>query len=273
MRAVPPLLLVLTGALLAPGQAEALDLHDRVGDHAWHLYAVEVARSEQVAASRLVAGAPPDARVDMSWYFFVAVGHGRVVLVDCATDALANDPGRRAAWSITRAVPVVRALARVGLAPDEVTDVVITHHHWDHVGGLVRFPRARVWVHAREWSRVTERVRRRVAGPRLHAFTGRRQAVLDGLALRVAGRHTSHALMVDLRCADREVVLAGDAAYLYANLEEGRAVAVTSDSARNVADVAAAVERVGAQNVLPGHDPALFARYSSSVEGVAAVCP
>lgn len=272
-RVVRLLRLALVAALLAPAAARAQDARALARSDAWHLYAIEVARSEGVAEARLVAGAPADARVDMSWYFFAALGHGRIVLVDCSSDALARDPGRRASWSVARAAPVTEALARLGLAPADVTDVVLTHHHWDHVEGLARFRRARVHVHALEWARVSERVRRGVAGPRLHAFTGRTRRLLEGLSLRVAGRHTSHHTMVELRCADREVVLAGDAAYLYRNLEARRPVAVTADPARNLADLAAAVERVGMQNVLPGHDPALFARYPSSVEGVAAICP
>ncbi len=53
---------------------------------------------------------------------FVVVGAGGVVLVD------AGPPGSAAA--------IEAALARVGAAWSDVTDIVLTHRHFDHVGGL-----------------------------------------------------------------------------------------------------------------------------------------
>jgi len=267
---------VLVAALSIAPCARAHDARPLVSDDAWHLFAVEVARSEGVLASRLVSGAAEDERVDMSWYFFVAVGHDRVVLVDCAADALADggDEARRAAWSVTRGTRVVPALARLRLRPRDVTDVVLTHHHWDHVEGLVHFPRARVHVHEREWARVVEWVRAPFdERERVRPFTTRRRRVHDGMIATVAGRHTSHQLMVDVECAGHTVVIASDAAYLYRNVERGVAVTETASEALNVRDVARAVERVGRANVIPGHDPLVFERHPSPTEGVAAICP
>ncbi len=60
-------------------------------------------------------------------------------------------------------------LARLGLSPDDVTDVVLTHLHFDHAGGTTRtgagettvaFPRATYWLQKRNWewaNRPTER--------------------------------------------------------------------------------------------------------------------
>lgn len=52
---------------------------------------------------------------------------------------------------------LVRSLASAGVTPDQITDVLITHGHPDHVGGLVdadgkpAFPRATVRMSAPEW--------------------------------------------------------------------------------------------------------------------------
>lgn len=260
--------------LAAPASADppVVDVRPLVGAPAWRLFAVELARSSGVPARRLIQDAEPDERVAMSFYFFVAVGHGRVVLVDCGSDALLR-AGMQRRWSIARAVSVEAALEKVGLSPGDVTDVVLTHHHWDHVGGLGLFSRATVHVHRGEWERVPSRVRRDVeADGRVDFVSGARDALWPGLSVREAGLHTRHHLMVELRCRERRVILAGDAAYLYRNIAERRAVAVTASPSRNVADVAEAAREVGAANVVPGHDPAVFERYPSPGRGVAAIC-
>ncbi len=54
---------------------------------------------------------------------------------------------------------VVRdSLGLVGVSPDDVTDILVTHGHPDHVGGLVdtqgrlAFPNATIWMSSKEWA-------------------------------------------------------------------------------------------------------------------------
>ena len=53
----------------------------------------------------------------------------------------------------TSVEPVAAALLELGLAPNELAHIVLTHIHLDHAGGVgqlaERFPRATVWVHHR----------------------------------------------------------------------------------------------------------------------------
>lgn len=53
----------------------------------------------------------------------------------------------------TSVEPVAAALRELGMAPDELAHIVLTHIHLDHAGGVgqlaERFPRATVWVHHR----------------------------------------------------------------------------------------------------------------------------
>ncbi len=53
-------------------------------------------------------------------------------------------------------------LAKHGLIPEDITDVISTHLHFDHMGGLTkfdsdhklapRFPNAKIWVQKRNWA-------------------------------------------------------------------------------------------------------------------------
>src|SRR5256886_12881852 len=38
-----------------------------------------------------------------------------------------------------------------GVQPAEITDIVISHAHWDHLGGIDLFPKATVWIQKEEF--------------------------------------------------------------------------------------------------------------------------
>jgi glyoxylase-like metal-dependent hydrolase (beta-lactamase superfamily II) len=244
-----------------------IDLRAEIDGTAWTLYAIEYARSRDVASDRLVRGG--EGHVDMSWYFWLALGHGRALLVDTGTDRFANAPegGTAERWSVRRSRSVPDALAAAGIAPEEITDVILTHHHWDHVEGLEHFGAARVFAHSLEWLLVEP------TALRVEDFTTTPMQPLPGVTVVEAGRHTRHHCVVEIECGDGPVVIGGDGAYLFHNLEAGVPISVTRSDELNVADMQALVERVGEGRVLPGHDPAVFERFDSPREGIARICP
>jgi glyoxylase-like metal-dependent hydrolase (beta-lactamase superfamily II) len=56
---------------------------------------------------------------------------------------------------------LIAALSHHGLSPEDITDIVATHFHFDHMGGLTaldsggklisRFPNAKIWAQKRNW--------------------------------------------------------------------------------------------------------------------------
>lgn len=93
---------------------------------------------------------------------------GRVILVDTGAGDkwTPEEADRYAVENHGNALPA--ALAGMGLSASDVTDVVITHAHFDHCGGLtewtdqpggatrVRFDRACHWVHEKHWRQANE---------------------------------------------------------------------------------------------------------------------
>jgi glyoxylase-like metal-dependent hydrolase (beta-lactamase superfamily II) len=86
---------------------------------------------------------------------------GRVILVDAGPSARWDDRQRDRLALEPSSGDVAAALARVGQTPADVTDVVLTHLHFDHAGGVCRprpeggltltFPRAVHHLQRSQW--------------------------------------------------------------------------------------------------------------------------
>jgi glyoxylase-like metal-dependent hydrolase (beta-lactamase superfamily II) len=84
---------------------------------------------------------------------------GRSVLVD----AMAYDfPDDKAKYHVagSNGLPLVEQLREIGAPPESITDVIITHYHFDHYNGLSApngggfapvFPNARHYLHLADW--------------------------------------------------------------------------------------------------------------------------
>ena len=86
----------------------------------------------------------PDAPLDMD-YFFACSG---TASAPCSRHRLDRVVGERRGR--TCLTTPVEALARLGVSPGLVSQVVVTHLHYDHVGNLDAFPDAELVVHERE---------------------------------------------------------------------------------------------------------------------------
>ena len=80
----------------------------------------------------------PDQAQDMDFFFYILRRGDRMLLVDTGfrPESTADRPGRECV------TPPLEALSRLGLAPEAVPLVIVTHFHWDHIGNIDRFPAA-----------------------------------------------------------------------------------------------------------------------------------
>jgi len=110
-------------------------------------------------------------RIRMAMNCLLIEGDGRRVLVD-AGSGTKSDAKFRDIYAIERPEALLENLAALGLAPEDVDTVALTHLHFDHCGGGTAlgsdgkarptFPRARYLVRRQEWQdahQTTERNR------------------------------------------------------------------------------------------------------------------
>jgi glyoxylase-like metal-dependent hydrolase (beta-lactamase superfamily II) len=100
---------------------------------------------------------PPDTRnrITMSARALLVRGEGRTILVDTGNGNKYDTKFKEIYALDETATDLDRSLRAAGVAPEEVTDVVLTHLHFDHAGGATRrtpdgvepsFPNARYHV-------------------------------------------------------------------------------------------------------------------------------
>jgi glyoxylase-like metal-dependent hydrolase (beta-lactamase superfamily II) len=251
----------------------------------YEVYAVRFAHVPY-AESSLVAGAAKGPQVDIAFTVWpiVDASSGGVILVDAG---FYRDKFM-ASWKPRDYVrPSVALQNGLNIPPDRVTDIIVTHSHWDHFDGADLFPKATIWIQKAEFDYYFDpagTVRNRGGldaedAPmlaRLHAdgrvrlIDGDDQEILPGIRVYTGGKHTFESQFVGVTTPEGMLILASDNAYLYKNIESGVAIAQTLDPASNVAAQKRMVELAGnANRVIPGHDPAVFTRFKLVTPNVA----
>jgi glyoxylase-like metal-dependent hydrolase (beta-lactamase superfamily II) len=216
-----------------------------------------------------------------------AIEHaGHTLIVDSGETSAARDiPFARFEVAPEQELPA--ALAAEGLSLDDVSEVVLTHHHGDHVDGLVHV-RARVRINDAELrflATAMPRVMRRLLHQPLPPGFAPEPFVLDGgpfgafprsLALSDDGRivavdtpgHTpGHVSVICVDDSGRHVMLAGDATDTLEQLHARRADAVGTDPKTHVATLDTILAHCAEHPTvyLPSHDPESAARLAGAI--------
>jgi glyoxylase-like metal-dependent hydrolase (beta-lactamase superfamily II) len=210
------------------------------------------------------------------------VEHGdRVLLVDTGESAaVRNIPF--AHFEVTPEQELPGAIAAAGLSLDDVSQVVLTHHHGDHVDGLVHV-HAPTLINEAEleflrtpFPRVMRRVLRQplppgfdpqpftLDGEPFGAFTKSRALSDDGRIVAVAtpGHTPGHISVICVDDDGRHVMLAGDATDTLEQLHARRADAVGPDPKVHVATLETILAHCAQHPTvyLPSHDPESVSR-------------
>ncbi len=270
-------LVLLASARLNAGE-ETLEPAPSTG---YEILAVRVGRTERARRDLFIDDPTLAARIPVAFAFWVLRGQDRVILVDTGF----VDRRMKKRWNVVDYVDPATALKGVGISTGQVTDIIITHRHWDHIGGLVLFATPRVWIARSEFLGARRMYKRSNPGlfealkrldeeGRLH-FTGPMERILPGVAVVSEGLHTAGCQYVVVDDPDGVWILASDAGPLYANFERRKPSGQTSDARMSRAVLERMIELVGGDigRIVPGHEPAVFENFPSIIPGVVRLSP
>ena len=250
----------------------------------YQIYAVRYGRHERTARHNFLGGDEHDGPMPLDFYVWAIVGEKRTIILDTGFDeTVAQRRGR----NIVR--PVGDGLKAIGISPESVEDVIVSHMHYDHAGNHDLFPRARYHVQDAELAYCTGRC---MCYPHVRAtfdaddvsamvkrvFSGRvvfhdgEEELAPGITLHKVGGHTQGLQIVRVATERGWVVLGSDAAHFYANLEQGRPFPIV-DNLPAYFEAQRTMLRLASSphHVIPGHDPLVLERYRDAKAGLAGV--
>lgn len=247
----------------------------------YEVYAIKYGERQARRPEHFIGGDRHDVAMPMDYFVWAIVGEERTWVVDTG---FSQQDGEARGRTFLRSAS--EALALVGVDAATVEDVILTHLHYDHVGGFTEFPAARFHLQDREMAFATGRHMTRKA--LRHGFTGEQVGALvvevyrdrvvfhdgdevlaPGLSLHLIGGHTAGLQVVRVHTRIGWIVLASDAAHYYDHLTENRpfvtaidlgAMLEGHDTVRRLAD--------DPGWAVPGHDPAVLRRYPVAAPGL-----
>ena len=243
----------------------------------WEIYALKYAeRNTRTRADSFLNDDHPSLPHGMDNFVWVLDNGQRQILVDTGYDkAEAKRRGR----------PILRdpteALHAIDLQADQIDTVILTHLHYDHAGGLDRYPAATFHVQPIEMAfatgpcmcdpdvrmpftadHVCELVQHLYAG-RVH-YNAAEAQVAPGVTVHLVGGHSQGLQVVRVQTAKGPVCLASDAAHYYENFERGLLFPIVVDPHDMTAGFKKIVDLAGdPSRVIPGHDPLVRDRFDA----------
>jgi glyoxylase-like metal-dependent hydrolase (beta-lactamase superfamily II) len=264
------------------GLAPFLGLHAQPKPQ-YEIYAIRYATVPGFAVSGLIEGADPSRKIDIAMMVWLIRANGRNLLFD---SGFYRDQFMKQ-WKPTEYVKPSESVAKLGLKPEDITDVIISHMHWDHADGMDLFPKAKIWLQKDEleyyageaWQSrrthggvfaedVLAAVKLNTDG-RVGLVNGDAQEILPGITAYIGGKHTYASQFITVNTAVGAVVLASDNMYLYENLEKHLPIAQTLDRESNLR-AQDRMKQLAADSkwIIPGHDPLVMTKFPQVAPGV-----
>lgn len=254
----------------------------------YEVYALKFASgAHPVPISQLAMNGPDNDSVNLFFMVWLIKGNnGKNILVDAG---FLNDVEEAKGFGVTNYIRPDSMLLRVNIRPEDITDIILSHPHWDHIDGIDLFPNAHVWIQKEDFNyfagaawqkngnnggfdkRDVRKLLDLNLANKLTLVDGDNEEIIPGIKVYTGSRHTFNSQYVLVETANDKIILASDNIWIYYNLEHLRPAPPygTFDTTAYVKSMQRMKTLVSNMKyIIPGHDSKVFSIFPTIKEGV-----
>jgi glyoxylase-like metal-dependent hydrolase (beta-lactamase superfamily II) len=249
----------------------------------YQVFALKYTDGQNISAQRMIVGANPKDSVRICNMFWLLKGeNGSNILVDVGFIDTTKT-------GIKNYVSPDLVLQRINVSPSDITDIIITHPHNDHIGGINLFPKAKVWMQKDDfdyfvgeaWQEngfsrgfrkndVRNIVEINLHG-RLKLVEGDNIEIMPGIKVFIGSKHTFENLylLVNSNSKTNKILIASDAIWFYYNLDKLLPATLCIDPKAYVEAMKRMKTLVTNPDlIVPGHDDLVFSKFPKAGEWI-----
>jgi glyoxylase-like metal-dependent hydrolase (beta-lactamase superfamily II) len=254
-------------------------------NNVYEVYAIEYGSSNgHVPLKAVAVNAASDDSTTFSFYIWLLRGaNGRCVLVDTGflEDTTGSSP------RLTEYQRPDLALQRIGVNANDITDIVITHPHYDHIGGLELFKKGTIWMQLGDYAYfvggawqaginnrgldkrdVLNIVQANLDG-RLRLVNGDSLEIIPGIRVFIGSKHSYESQHLLVNTSTEKVLIASDDSWFYYNIQNLLSVPLTFDTDAYVKELRRMKTLVSNPDlIIPGHDALVLSKFPTVAKGV-----
>lgn len=248
----------------------------------YDIYALEYAQGlSKVGFSDIAVGSESTDSTEVNYAIWLLQGdNDKLVLIDAGFTDTIQHPQK------TFSRPDL-VLEKLNISPKQITDIIITHPHWDHIGGIDLFPNAMLWMQEDDYNYFTGAAWQQNAINRgldkndvpgllqknldgkLTLVKGDDREIIPGIKVFIGSKHTFESQYVLVNGSAGKTILASDNIWFYHNLHQLLPIPLTFDPEAYVREMQRMKTLVlNEQLIIPGHDPKVFTLFPKITEGV-----
>lgn len=248
----------------------------------YEVYALEFAGNWNIIATDIAVGAPNKDSIKGSMMIWVLKGNnGKIVLVDAGF----TDTAQYKASNYTRPDLL---LPKIGLKAEDITDLIVTHPHFDHIGGIDLFPNAMIWMQQKDfdyfvssaWQKggvsdglnkvdVIKLIQKSIDG-QLTLVNGDNKEIIPGIKVFIGSKHTYESQYVMVEGTSGKTIIASDNIWYYYNLKHLLPIPKYTFDAKAYVSAMKRMKTLvsNVELIIPGHDALVFSKFPTVADKV-----
>lgn len=244
-------------------------------NNTYNIFALAYTGNDKIPVSEIAVGSKANDSITGNAMVWLLKGNnGRIILVDAGFTDTAQYP------FFNNYIRPDIVLKEININPEDITDLIITHPHFDHIGGIDLFPNAMVWMQKDDfhyfvntaWQKngvtvglnkkdVSKLIEKSTEG-KLTLVKGDSIEIIPGIRVFIGSRHTYESQYVLVNGVSGKTIIASDNIWYYYNLEHLLPIPITFDPKGYVNAMKRMKRLVSDSNlIIPGHDALVLSKF------------